>query len=76
MIAFLWLSACLSTAARYCAMLLEEDGLQHLHNIKENAQSDPDVQYLTTEILTYIDTHMLYYGKPKHLKELQAKSNG
>lgn len=68
--------ACFFTAARYCAMLLEEDGLQHLHNIKENDQSDPDLQYLITEILTYIDTHMLYYGKPKHLKELQAKSNG
>lgn len=57
-------------------MLIEEDGLQHLYNIKENDQSDPDVLYLTAEILTYMDNHMMYYGKPKHLKELQAKSNG
>ncbi|XP_015278775.1 PREDICTED: protein zyg-11 homolog B-like [Gekko japonicus] len=70
------LHICCKTPARYCAMLIEEDGLQHLYNIKENDQSDPDVLYLTTEILTYMDNHMMYYGKPKHLKELQAKSNG
>ncbi|XP_025024133.1 protein zyg-11 homolog B isoform X1 [Python bivittatus] len=70
------LHICCKTPARYCAMLIEENGLQHLHNIKENDQSDPDVQYLTTEILSYVETHMKYYGKPKHLKALQAKSNG
>uniref|UniRef100_A0A8D0DVN4 Zyg-11 family member A, cell cycle regulator n=1 Tax=Salvator merianae TaxID=96440 RepID=A0A8D0DVN4_SALMN len=70
------LHICCKTPARYCAMLIEENGLQHLYNIKENDHSDPDVQYLTTEILTYVDTHMKYYGKPKHLKELRAKSNG
>ncbi|XP_044286111.1 protein zyg-11 homolog B-like isoform X1 [Varanus komodoensis] len=70
------LHVCCKTPARYCAILIEENGVQHLYNIKENVQSDPDVQYLTTEILTYMDTHMKYYGKPKHLKEPQAKSNG
>uniref|UniRef100_R4G9Y7 Zyg-11 family member A, cell cycle regulator n=1 Tax=Anolis carolinensis TaxID=28377 RepID=R4G9Y7_ANOCA len=70
------LHICCKTPARYCAMLIEENGLQHLYNIKENYQSDPDVQYLTTEILTYVNTHMKYYGKFKHRKELQTKSNG
>nr|XP_020643769.1 protein zyg-11 homolog B-like isoform X3 [Pogona vitticeps] len=70
------LHICCKTPARYCAMLIEENGLQHLYNIKENDQSDPDLQNFTAEILTYVDTHMKYYGKPKHLKESQAKSNG
>nr|XP_028589291.1 protein zyg-11 homolog B-like [Podarcis muralis] len=70
------LHICCKTPARYCSMLIEENGLQHLYNIKENDQSDPDVQYLTNEILSYVDTHMKYYGKPKQRKEIQAKSNG
>lgn len=53
-------------------MLIEENGLQHLYNIKENDQSDPDVRYLITEVLSYVETHIKYYGKPKHLKDLQA----
>ncbi|KAL7985077.1 hypothetical protein Chor_003647 [Crotalus horridus] len=66
------LHVCCKTPAKYCAMLIEENGLQHLYNIKENEQSDPDVRYLTTEVLSYVETHIKYYGKPKHLKELQA----
>ncbi|KAM3839968.1 protein zyg-11 homolog B-like isoform 1-T1 [Vipera latastei] len=70
----LWaiLHVCCKTPAKYCAMLIEENGLQHLYNIKENDQSDPDVRYLITEVLSYVETHIKYYGKPKHLKDLQA----
>nr|XP_060629504.1 protein zyg-11 homolog B-like isoform X2 [Anolis sagrei ordinatus] len=70
------LHICCKTPARYCAMLIEENGLQHLYNIKENDQSDPDVRFLTTEILSYVNTHMKYYGKSKHRKELHTKANG
>uniref|UniRef100_A0A8C6XU39 Zyg-11 family member A, cell cycle regulator n=1 Tax=Naja naja TaxID=35670 RepID=A0A8C6XU39_NAJNA len=52
------LHVCCKTPAKYCAMLIEENGLQHLYNIKENDQSDPDVQYLITKILTYVETHI------------------
>uniref|UniRef100_A0A8C7E2V4 Zyg-11 family member A, cell cycle regulator n=1 Tax=Naja naja TaxID=35670 RepID=A0A8C7E2V4_NAJNA len=69
------LHVCCKTPAKYCAMLIEENGLQHLYNIKENDQSDPDVQYLITKILTYVETHVKYYGKSKHLKELQGHSD-
>lgn len=56
-------------------MLIEENGLRHLYNIKENDQSDPDVRYLITKTLSYVETHVKYYGKPKHLKELQGHSD-
>ncbi|XP_026562892.1 protein zyg-11 homolog B-like isoform X1 [Pseudonaja textilis] len=69
------LHVCCKTPAKYCAMLIEENGLQHLYNIKENDQSDPDVRYLITKILTYVETHVKYYGKSKHLKELQGHSD-
>uniref|UniRef100_A0A8D0H677 Zyg-11 family member A, cell cycle regulator n=1 Tax=Sphenodon punctatus TaxID=8508 RepID=A0A8D0H677_SPHPU len=67
---------CCKTPARYCGMLIEEDGLPHLYNIKENDQADPDVRRIVAEILASVDTHMLYYGKPKNLKELQTESKG
>ncbi|XP_070602014.1 protein zyg-11 homolog B-like isoform X2 [Erythrolamprus reginae] len=69
------LHVCCKTPAKYCAMLIDENGLQHLYNIKENDQSDPDVQCLIAKILCYVETHVKYYGKPKHLKELQGHSD-
>uniref|UniRef100_A0A8C8R5X8 Zyg-11 family member A, cell cycle regulator n=1 Tax=Pelusios castaneus TaxID=367368 RepID=A0A8C8R5X8_9SAUR len=67
---------CCKTPARYCSMLIEEGGLQHLYNIKENNQSDPDVLRINTEILDSVETHMMYYGRPKCLKKPQSKANG
>lgn len=57
-------------------MLIEEGGLRHLRDIKENEQTDPDVLQITAEILDSVDTHIRYYGKPKSLQKPEAKSNG
>ncbi|XP_019334749.1 protein zyg-11 homolog B isoform X2 [Alligator mississippiensis] len=67
---------CCKTPARYCSMLIEEGGLRHLRDIKENEQTDPDVLQITAEILDSVDTHIRYYGKPKSLQKPEAKSNG
>ncbi|XP_025062438.1 protein zyg-11 homolog B isoform X2 [Alligator sinensis] len=67
---------CCKTPARYCSMLIEEGGLRHLHDIKGNEQTDPDVLQITAEILDSVDTHIRYYGKPKSLQKPEAKSNG
>ncbi|KAM9129565.1 protein zyg-11 homolog B-like [Pangshura tecta] len=67
---------CCKTPARYCSMLIEEGGLQHLYDIKENNQTDPAVLQINNEILDTAETHMMYYGRPKYLKKPQTKSNG
>ncbi|XP_019386985.1 PREDICTED: protein zyg-11 homolog B-like isoform X2 [Crocodylus porosus] len=64
---------CCKTPARYCSMLIEESGLQHLHDIKQNEQTDPDVLQITAEILDSVDTHTRYYGRPKSLQKPEAK---
>uniref|UniRef100_K7G4F3 Zyg-11 family member A, cell cycle regulator n=1 Tax=Pelodiscus sinensis TaxID=13735 RepID=K7G4F3_PELSI len=67
---------CCKTPARYCSMLIEEGGLQHLYDIKESNQTDPDVLQINSAILDTVETHMMYYGRPKFLKKPQTKSNG
>ncbi|XP_061488986.1 protein zyg-11 homolog B isoform X3 [Rhineura floridana] len=55
---------CSKNPARYCSMLIEEGGLHHLFNIKENSQTDPDVQRIAISILDSLEKHILRHGRP------------
>ncbi|KAM6456407.1 protein zyg-11 homolog B isoform X1 [Python bivittatus] len=55
---------CSKNPARYCSMLIEEGGLHHLFNIKENSQTDPDVQRIAVSILDSLEKHILRHGRP------------
>lgn len=66
----------LITAARYCSMLIEEGGLQHLYNIKENVQTDPHVQRIAIAILDSLEKHIMRHGRPPPCrKQQQNKPN-
>lgn len=45
-------------------MLIDEGGLHHLYNIKENNQTDPDVQRIAISILDSLEKHILRHGRP------------
>lgn len=45
-------------------MLIEEGGLHHLFNIKENSQTDADVQRIAVSILDSLEKHILRHGRP------------
>uniref|UniRef100_A0A803T764 Zyg-11 family member B, cell cycle regulator n=1 Tax=Anolis carolinensis TaxID=28377 RepID=A0A803T764_ANOCA len=55
---------CSKNPARYCSMLIEEGGLHHLFNIKQNSQTDPDVQRIAISILDSLEKHILRHGRP------------
>uniref|UniRef100_A0A8C6XW05 Zyg-11 family member B, cell cycle regulator n=1 Tax=Naja naja TaxID=35670 RepID=A0A8C6XW05_NAJNA len=55
---------CSKNPARYCSMLIEEGGLHHLFNIKENNQTDADVQRIAVSILDSLEKHILRHGRP------------
>ncbi|XP_075011843.1 protein zyg-11 homolog B isoform X4 [Calonectris borealis] len=67
---------CSKNPARYCSMLIEEGGLQHLYNIKENVQTDPHVQRIAIAILDSLEKHIMRHGRPPPCrKQQQSKPN-
>ncbi|NXJ88553.1 ZY11B protein, partial [Corythaixoides concolor] len=67
---------CSKNPARYCSMLIEEGGLQHLYNIKENVQTDPHVQRIAIAILDSLEKHIMRHGRPPPCrKQQQNKPN-
>ncbi|KAM6305543.1 protein zyg-11 homolog B [Aegotheles albertisi] len=67
---------CSKNSARYCSMLIEEGGLQHLYNIKENVQTDPHVQRIAVAILDSLEEHIMRHGRPPPCrKQQQNKPN-
>ncbi|KAJ7423954.1 Protein zyg-11 B [Willisornis vidua] len=67
---------CSKNPARYCSMLIEEGGLQHLYNIKENVQTDPHVQRIAIAILDSLEKHIMRHGRPPPCrKQQQTKPN-
>ncbi|KFO20934.1 Protein zyg-11 like protein B [Fukomys damarensis] len=66
----------ISRASRYCSMLIEEGGLQHLYNIKEHEQTDPHVQQIAVAILDSLEKHIVRHGRPPPCKKQpQARLN-
>uniref|UniRef100_A0A8C5JWP1 Zyg-ll family member B, cell cycle regulator n=1 Tax=Jaculus jaculus TaxID=51337 RepID=A0A8C5JWP1_JACJA len=64
------------SASRYCSMLIEEGGLQHLYNIKEHQQTDPHVQQIAVAILDSLEKHIVRHGRPPPCtKHAQARLN-
>lgn len=70
---FLSLSPLLILASRYCSMLIEEGGLQHLYSIKENGETDPDVQRIAISILDSLEKHILRHGRPPPSRKQSEK---
>ncbi|NWV36451.1 ZY11B protein, partial [Grantiella picta] len=67
---------CSKNPARYCSMLIEEGGLQHLYNIKENVHTDPHVQRIAIAILDSLEKHIMRHGRPPPCrKQQQTKPN-
>uniref|UniRef100_A0A8C4UCF6 Zyg-11 family member B, cell cycle regulator n=1 Tax=Falco tinnunculus TaxID=100819 RepID=A0A8C4UCF6_FALTI len=67
---------CSKNPVRYCSMLIEEGGLQHLYNIKENVQTDPHVQRIAIAILDSLEKHIMRHGRPlPSRKQQQNKPN-
>ncbi|XP_062353522.1 protein zyg-11 homolog B isoform X2 [Cinclus cinclus] len=67
---------CSKNPARYCSMLIEEGGLQHLYNIKENVHTDPHVQRIAVAILDSLEKHIMRHGRPPPCrKQQQTKPN-
>ncbi|XP_048352846.1 protein zyg-11 homolog B isoform X2 [Sphaerodactylus townsendi] len=64
---------CSKNPARYCSMLIEEGGLHHLYNIKENSQTDPDVQRIAISILDSLEKHILRHGRPPPCRKQSEK---
>lgn len=57
-------------------MLIEEGGLQHLYNIKENVHTDPHVQRIAIAILDSLEKHIMRHGRPPPCrKQQQTKPN-
>lgn len=68
--------SCFLSASRYCSMLIEEGGLQHLYNIKEHEQTDPYVQQIAVAILDSLEKHIVRHGRPPPCKKQpQARLN-
>ncbi|XP_066547742.1 protein zyg-11 homolog [Amia ocellicauda] len=59
---------CSKNASRYCSMLIEEGGLQHLHNVTSNPDTHPDVCRLANSILDSLERHRTRagHGPPRH----------
>uniref|UniRef100_A0A8B9WDJ0 Zyg-11 family member B, cell cycle regulator n=1 Tax=Bos mutus grunniens TaxID=30521 RepID=A0A8B9WDJ0_BOSMU len=67
---------CSKNPSRYCSMLIEEGGLQHLYNIKEHEQTDPHVQQIAVAILDSLEKHIVRHGRPPPCKkQSQARLN-
>ncbi|XP_062963009.1 protein zyg-11 homolog B isoform X2 [Cynocephalus volans] len=67
---------CSKNPSRYCSMLIEEGGLQHLYNIKEHEQTDPHVQQIAVAILDSLEKHIVRHGRPPPCKKQpQARLN-
>ncbi|ELK26724.1 Protein zyg-11 like protein B [Myotis davidii] len=67
---------CSKNPSRYCSMLIEEGGLQHLYNIKEHEQTDPHVQQIAVAILDTLEKHIVRHGRPPPCKKQpQARLN-
>ncbi|ERE82979.1 putative protein zyg-11 [Cricetulus griseus] len=67
---------CSKNPSRYCSMLIEEGGLQHLYNIKEHEQTDPYVQQIAVAILDSLEKHIVRHGRPPPCKKQpQARLN-
>ncbi|XP_006879749.1 PREDICTED: protein zyg-11 homolog B isoform X1 [Elephantulus edwardii] len=60
---------CSKNPSRYCSMLIEEGGLQHLYNIKEHEQTDPHVQQIAVAILDSLEKHIVRHGRPPPCKK-------
>ncbi|KAK1165118.1 hypothetical protein AOXY_G13570 [Acipenser oxyrinchus oxyrinchus] len=54
---------CSKNASRYCSMLIEEGGMQHLYQVKENPQTHPDVQRVSSSILESLERHLARTGQ-------------
>ncbi|XP_041126527.1 protein zyg-11 homolog isoform X1 [Polyodon spathula] len=54
---------CSKNASRYCSMLIEEGGMQHLYQVKENPQTHPDVQRVSSSILESLEIHLARTGQ-------------
>ncbi|TRZ01652.1 hypothetical protein DNTS_006139 [Danionella cerebrum] len=54
-----------NAAGRYCSMLLEEGGLQHLESVKSNPQTHSDVRRLAESILEGLHLHRARTGLPR-----------
>lgn len=54
---------CSKNAPRYCSMLIEEGGMQHLYQVKENPQTHPDVQRVSSSILESLERHLARTGQ-------------
>lgn len=54
---------CSKNAPRYCSMLIEEGGMQHLYQVKENPQTHPDVQRVSSSILESLERHQARTGQ-------------
>uniref|UniRef100_UPI001C4013EA Protein zyg-11 homolog B n=1 Tax=Homo sapiens TaxID=9606 RepID=UPI001C4013EA len=50
---------CSKNPSRYCSMLIEEGGLQHLYNIKDHEHTDPHVQQIAVAILDSLEKHIV-----------------
>ncbi|XP_058437447.1 protein zyg-11 homolog B isoform X2 [Marmota monax] len=67
---------CSKNPSRYCSMLIEEGGLQHLYSIKEHEQTDPHVQQIAVAILDSLEKHIVRHGRPPPCKKQpQARLN-
>uniref|UniRef100_A0A2K6TX63 Zyg-11 family member B, cell cycle regulator n=1 Tax=Saimiri boliviensis boliviensis TaxID=39432 RepID=A0A2K6TX63_SAIBB len=67
---------CFFPASRYCSMLIEEGGLQHLYNIKDHEHTDPHVQQIAVAILDSLEKHIVRHGRPPPCnKQPQARLN-
>ncbi|MBN3274247.1 ZY11B protein, partial [Polyodon spathula] len=54
---------CSKNESRYCSMLIEEGGMQHLYQVKENPQTHPDVQRMSSSILESLERHLARTGQ-------------
>ncbi|XP_073419742.1 protein zyg-11 homolog B [Dendrobates tinctorius] len=53
---------CSKNPVRYCNMLIEEEGLEKLHLIRDHTSANPDVLQITIAILDNIDRHFTRHG--------------
>ncbi|XP_049631127.1 protein zyg-11 homolog B [Suncus etruscus] len=60
---------CSKNPSRYCSMLIEEGGLQHLYSIKEHKETDPHVQQIAVAILDSLEKHIVRHGRPPPSKK-------
>uniref|UniRef100_A0A8B9KBR2 Zyg-11 homolog (C. elegans) n=1 Tax=Astyanax mexicanus TaxID=7994 RepID=A0A8B9KBR2_ASTMX len=63
---------CSKNAARYCSMLLEEGGLQHLEAVRSHPDTHSDVRRLAESILDSLHRHQVRTG---YIGTTQAHTN-